>query len=65
LISLARSSGDTPSDLVEASLVNFDTRPGFTLNYTLANASARKGWILAFKNTDNANQARRRTDSHY
>jgi hypothetical protein len=65
LIALARSSGDTPSDLVEASLVNFDTRPGFTLNYTLANASARKGWILAFENTDNANQARRRTDSHY
>jgi hypothetical protein len=65
LIALARSSGDVPSDLVEASLVNFDTRPGFTLNYTLANASARKGWILAFKNTDNANQARRRTDSHY
>ena len=65
LISLARSSGDVPSDLVEASLVNFDTRPGFTLNYTLADASARKGWILAFENTDNANQARRRTDSHY
>ena len=65
LISLARSSGDTPSDLVEASLVNFDSRPGFTLNYTLANASARKGWILAFKDTDNANEARRRTDRHY
>ena len=65
LIALSRSSGDTPSDIVEASLVNFDTRPGFTLNYTLANASARKGWILAFENTDNANQARRRTDSHY
>ena len=65
LIALSRSSGESPSDIVEASLVNFDTRPGFTLNYTLANASARKGWILAFENTDNANQARRRTDSHY
>jgi len=65
LISLARSSGDVPSDLVEASLVDFDTRPGFTLNYTLANATARKGWILAFENTDNANEARRRTDRHY
>jgi hypothetical protein len=65
LISLARSSGDTPSDLVEASLVDFDTRPGFTLNYTTANATARKGWILAFENTDNANEARRRTDAHY
>jgi len=65
LIALSRSSGESPSDIVEASLVDFDTRPGFTLNYTLANASARKGWILAFKNTDNANQARRRTDAHY
>jgi hypothetical protein len=65
LIALSRSSGESPSDIVEASLVDFDTRPGFTLNYTLANASARKGWILAFENTDNANQARRRTDAHY
>ena len=65
LISLARSSGDVPSDLVEASLVDFDTRPGFTLNYTQSNATARKGWILAFENTDNANEARRRTDRHY
>ena len=65
LLALARSSGDSPSDIVEASLVNFDSRPGFTLNYTLANASARKGWILAFENTDNANEARRRTDRHY
>ena len=56
---------DSTINLVEASLVDFDTRPGFTLNYTLANATARKGWILAFENTDNANEARRRTDSHY
>lgn len=62
LLALSRSSGDTPSDIVEASLVNFDTRPGFTINYTLADASARKGWILAFKNTDNANEARRRPE---
>ena len=65
LLALARSSADTPSDLVEASLVDFDTRPGFTINYTTADASARKGWILAFKNTDNANEARRRSDRHF
>ena len=65
LLALARSSGDTPSDIVEASLVDFDSRPGFTINYTTANATARKGWILAFKDTDNANEARRRTDRHY
>lgn len=65
LLALARSSGDTPSDIVEASLVDFDSRPGFSINYTTANATARKGWILAFENTDNANEARRRTDRHY
>ncbi len=65
LLALARSSGDTPSDIVEASLVDFDTRPGFTINYTTADASARKGWILAFENTDNANEARRRSDRHF
>lgn len=65
LLALARSSGNTPSDLVVASLVDFDSRPGFSINYTTANATARKGWILAFENTDNANEARRRTDRHY
>ncbi len=65
LLALARSSADTPTDLVEASLVDFDSRPGYTINYTTANATARKGWILAFENTDNANEARRRTDAHY
>lgn len=50
LINLARSSGETPSDIVQAYLNNFDTRPGFELNYTLANATARLGWIMAFKN---------------
>jgi hypothetical protein len=65
LLALARSSGDTPSDIVEASLVDFDTRPGYAINYTTADATARKGWILAFENTDNANEARRRTDAHY
>jgi hypothetical protein len=49
-INSARSSGESPSDLVRAYLDDFDSRPGFELNYTLANASARLGWIMAFKN---------------
>ncbi len=52
LLALARSNGGTPSDIVEASLIDYDTRPGFTLNYTTADGTARKGWILAFKDTD-------------
>lgn len=62
LISLARSSGDTPSHIVEASLVDYDTRPGFTLNYTLADGSARKGWLLAIEDTySGANRRRKPT----
>ena len=62
LIDLARSSGGTPSSLDVALLTDFDTRPGFNLNFTTASGSSRKGWILAFKNTDNANEARRRQE---
>jgi len=50
---------------LRASLSDFDTRNGFNLNFSTVDATARKGWILAFENTDNANEARRRTDSHY
>jgi hypothetical protein len=59
LLALARSSADTPSDIVEASLVNYNTQPGFTLDYTIANASARKGWILAIKDSSSGTNRRR------
>ena len=49
-INLARSSGESPSDLVRAYLDDFDSRPGYELNFTVASASARLGWIMAFKN---------------
>jgi hypothetical protein len=49
-INSARSSGESPSDLVRAYLDDFDSRPGYELNFTVANASARLGWIMAFKN---------------
>lgn len=50
-------SGATPSNLVVANITNFDTRPGFNLNYTTSNASARLGWICAIKDFD-ANRRR-------
>lgn len=50
-------SGATPSNLVVGDMTNFDTRPGFNLNYTTSNASARLGWILAVKDFD-ANRRR-------
>ena len=49
-INSARSSGGSPSDFVRAYLDDFDSRPGYELNYITANASARLGWIMAFKN---------------
>jgi len=41
-------------------MTDFDSRNGYNLNYTTASGSSRKGWILAVKNTDDANQGRRR-----
>lgn len=59
-IDMARSSANTPSSIDVASLTDFDSRNGYNLNYTTASGSSRKGWILAVKNTDDANQGRRR-----
>lgn len=46
----ARSSAGSPSNLVRSYLVDFDTRPGYQLSFTTVDASARLGWIMAFKN---------------
>jgi hypothetical protein len=43
----------TPTTLVKAKVNNFDSYPGFKINYDTANATARKGWFLAFKNNEN------------
>ena len=59
-IDMARSSANTPSSIDVASLTDFDSRNGYNLNFTTASGSSRKGWILAMKNTDDANQGRRR-----
>ena len=58
--SLIHTSSGTGTTYLRASLSDFDTRNGFNLNFTTVDATARKGWILAFKDTDNANQGRRR-----
>ncbi len=60
IIDMARSSADTPSSIDVALLTDFDGRNGYNLNFTTASGSSRKGFILAVKDTDNANQGRRR-----
>jgi hypothetical protein len=57
---LIHTSSGTGATYLRGSLSDFDTRNGFNLNFTTVDATARKGWILAFKDTDNANQGRRR-----
>jgi hypothetical protein len=46
-------SAATPTTLVKAKVNNFDSYPGFKLNYDTANATARKGWVLVFKDNEN------------
>lgn len=43
----------TPTTLVKAKINNFDSYPGFKINYDTANATGRKGWFLAFKDNEN------------
>ena len=60
LIDMARSSANTPSSVDVAILTDFDGRNGYNLNFTTASGSSKKGFILAMKDTDDANQGRRR-----
>ena len=41
------------SEIVDGVVNNFDSYPGFKVNYSTANATARKGWFLAFKDNEN------------
>jgi hypothetical protein len=59
-VNSSRSSAGSPTDLVQAYLDDFDSRPGYELNFVTVDASARIGWIMAFKNQA---IARRRRDS--
>lgn len=53
------SSTGTSSLLTEATLSNFDTRPGYELNTTTSNASARLGWIVTFLDTERSKRTTR------
>lgn len=57
MIAFARGLGVNPSRLELGSLTNFDTRPGFNINTSIASGTARRGWMLAFK-SETANRRR-------
>lgn len=50
----------TPSIIDEAVITDFDTRPGFNLNFTTSSGSAKLGWIMAFKDDKSGTNRRRR-----
>ena len=60
LIHLDSGAGAT---FVRGALSDFDTRNGYNINFSTVNATARLGWVLAFENTDDANEGRRRKQS--
>lgn len=56
----ATVNGATPSIIDQASLTNFDTRPGFNLNFTTSSGTAKLGWIMAIKDNYPSGANRRR-----
>ncbi len=50
-------NGVTPSVILQAAASNYDSRPGYNLNFEVSNASARLGWMMAIKDFD-ANRRR-------
>jgi len=52
-------NGTTPSVIDEAVLTNFDTRPGFNLNFTTSSGTAKLGWIMAIKDSSSGKNRRR------
>ncbi len=45
-------SRTTGVDQIIGSVSNYDTRPGFNVNYTTASTAVSLGWVLGFKDTD-------------
>lgn len=45
-------SRTTGVDQVVGSVSNYDTRPGFNINYTTASTAVSRGWVLGFKDTE-------------
>ena len=60
LITTARSTGGAPVRLEQSRLTDFDTRQGFNINTTASSGTARRGFILAFKNNESTSANRRR-----
>jgi hypothetical protein len=52
-------NGTTPSVIDEAVLTDFDTRPGFNLNFTTSSGTAKLGWIMAIKDSSSGTNRRR------
>jgi hypothetical protein len=50
----------TPSIIDQAALTDFDTRPGFNLNFATSSGTAKLGWILAIKESESSGANRRR-----
>ena len=53
-------NANTPSVIDEAVLTDFDTRPGFNLNFTTSSGTAKLGWIMAIKDSSSGTNRRRR-----
>jgi len=56
----ATVDGTTPSIIDRSSLTDFDTRPGFNLNFTTSSGTAKLGWIMAIKDNYPSGSNRRR-----
>jgi hypothetical protein len=60
MITTARSTGGNPVFLEQSRLTDFDTRQGFNINTTASSGTARRGFVLAFKNNESTSANRRR-----
>jgi hypothetical protein len=49
----------TPSIIDEAVITDFDTRPGFNLNFTTSSGTAKLGWMMAIKDSSSGTNRRR------
>lgn len=57
MVAFARGLGTNTTRLELGNLTDFDTRPGFNINNSIASGTARRGWIVAFK-SESANRRR-------
>lgn len=48
-ITIGRNNAGTIQDLITGTISNFGSRPGYNVNLTTTDATARRGWVLGFK----------------